>query len=175
MDLSIDLHYELLDNRHKTLITNFKCYESELEYFLKEDALNNQKIGISKTYLWINKDNNLVAYVTILMDSLRLEGKMRDFFKEKEIYYKTLPALKIGRLAVHDSYQKQGIGTHILQFLVYLGKKLSNNVIGCRYLILDAKQTQESKHTIHFYKKSGFEVLKQREKGTIPMYLDLFS
>jgi len=162
----------LLKEEHKTILKDFKSYERELVDFLLEDACNNHKIGISKTYLLIHQ-NKVVAYVTILVDALRLEGDLRDFFKDKGVYYKTLPALKIGRLAVHDDYLRQGLGTFTLAFVRKIFESVTEKA-GCRFLIVDAKRNKNPKlNAIHFYKKLGFKPLKEREKGTIPMYLDL--
>ena len=52
--------------------------------------------------------------------------------------------------------------------------EISENKSGCRFITLDAKRNEKRElDSIHFYKKLGFEVLKERNKGTMPMYLDL--
>jgi len=173
-ELTQDVKPEYISKTNLDFATNFKCYEKELEDFLKEDALNNQKIGISKPYLFFN-NNILVGYITLLCDTLRLEGELRDFFKSKDVNYKSLPAIKIGRLAIDNNYQKQGFGTEILGFTMNIALKISKEFAGCRFLIVDAKRNYNAKKdSIHFYKKFGFKILKQREKGTIPMYLDIY-
>ncbi|MEW5996330.1 MAG: hypothetical protein AB1657_01915 [Candidatus Micrarchaeota archaeon] len=44
-----------------------------------------------------------------------------------------------------------------------------------QFLVLDAKRGKDPKFDpIHFYKKMGFRILAEREKGTIPMYLDVW-
>jgi len=40
------------------------------------------------------------------------------------------------------------------------------------FLIFDKPEKREL-DSIHFYKKLGFKTLKERIKGTTPMYLDL--
>ncbi len=173
-DILQELKIEVISEKHLNSISNFNCYEQELTNFLKEDSLENQKQGISKTYLFF-KENNLVGYVTLLTDTLRLEGELREFFKNKDILYKTLPAIKIGRLAVDNNFQKQGVGKAILKYSVHLTFKISQNYVGCRFLILDAKRNQDHlKDSVHFYKKFGFKTLKERYKGTLPMYLDIY-
>ncbi|MCG2724255.1 GNAT family N-acetyltransferase [archaeon] len=90
-----------------------------------------------------------------------------NIFQVKGIFYKTLPALKIGRICVHSEYSGRGIGTHMIDFATVKAFMLSEEV-GCRFISTDAKRD-----AIHFYKKNGFEILRTREKGTIPMYFDL--
>ena len=84
-----------------------------------------------------------------------------------------MPALKIGRLCVTDDYLGRGIGTLMIEFVIILSEKIGKE-IGLRFITTDAKRNPEPrKDSVHFYKKLGFEVLKQREKGTLPMYKDL--
>jgi len=168
-----DIKIEPISKSHNSIISKFTTYESDLKDFLIEDALSNQDNRISKTYLMFYK-NNLVGYVTLLCDSLRVEGDLRGYCKNKNIPYKTLPAVKIGRLAVDDNYLRQGFGTKLLQLAYAYSKKISDDYCGCRFLILDAKRNKDkSKDSLHFYKKQNFHILREREKGTIPMYFDL--
>ena len=63
--------------------------------------------------------------------------------------YATLPAVKIGCLAVAHKAKKQGIGSNILSFIkVWF---TDDNKTGCRFIIVDAYNNEE---TIHFTKKS---------------------
>ena len=164
-----ELKVELLSEKYKNILETFETDTDELKKFLVEDALNNQNIGISNTYLWFYKpDNRLVAYITILSDAIGIRGTvLGSFFQSKDIRYKTLPALKIGRLCVHKDYVKRGIGTYMIDFAIKKAIILSDN-IGCRFISTDAKR-----NAIHFYKKYGFEILKAKDKGNINMFFDL--
>ena len=163
-----------INDAHKSVILTFKSYEKELVNFLIEDALDNQNRKISITYLWFLKSNKeLVAYVTVLADAISLQGELKESFRQQGILYKSLPALKIGRLCVADEYLGRGIGTLMVEFAAILAQRISKR-IGLRFITTDAKRNQDpKKDSVHFYKKIGFGVLKQREKGTIPMYKDL--
>ena len=180
-----ELEIEPISERHKNQLEVFETDNVELKQFLVEDALNNQEIGISHTYLWFYKENNLtsfeafqdkfenndlVAYITILADAIRVHGThLGQSFLDKGVNYKTLPALKVGRLCVHKNYARRGIGTLTTEFVMRKLIAINEDVgIGCRFVIVDAK-----KDAIHFYRKLGFEILKKREKGTIPMYYDM--
>ena len=166
-----NLDIELISEKHKSLLETFKTDNTELRQFLIDDAISNQEMGISYTYLWFYKKNNeLVAYITLLADAIRVHGtRLGRSFLDKGVDYKTLPAMKIGKLCVHKAYRGCGIGTLTTDFAM---KKLlainENECIGCRFLIADAK-----KDAVHFYKKMHFEILKEREKGTMPMYYDM--
>ena len=166
-----DITIEKLDDKHD--LNNFKSYEKELVNFLIEDALNNQKQKLSVTFLWFY-EKNLVGYLTLLNDKINLEGNLKEFFREKDIHYKSLPALKVGRLCVHDDSLRKGVGRLIVLFAVKQANEISENKSGCRFITLDAKRNEKRElDSIHFYKKLGFKMLKERIKGTTPMYLDL--
>ncbi len=154
-------------------LKGFVSYEQELVKFLVEDALGNQNKQISVTYLWFLKPTKeLIGYVTLLNDRINLEGDLKTIFRGKGIGYHSLPALKIGRLCVDDRFLRRGIGTMMIDFSIRIAFHIHDEYAGCRFIVLDAKRNKE-KDSIHFYKKQGFMTLKERQKGTTPMYLDL--
>ena len=169
-----EIEIQQIDKSHKEAISKFISYEKELVDFLIEDALDNQKKQMSITYLWFLKSTKeLVGYVTILADAISLQGELKEHFRQQGILYKSLPALKIGRLCVSDEYLGRGIGTLMIEFILVLAQRISKE-IGLRFITTDAKRNQNpKKDSVHFYKNFGFEILKQREKGTTPMYKDL--
>lgn len=115
-----------------------------------------------------------MGYISVLTDNLNLNADLKDYFKHKEeIMYKSLPAVKIGRLAVDHNYVRQGVGTILVYFAFYLAEEIHKKYCGCRFITLDAKR-DAGNDTTHFYKKLGFRVLKEREKGSVPMYFDLW-
>jgi len=174
------LRVEKISEFHKEKIDSFESSVVELSNFLKEDALNQQERKISVTYLWfLRKTNELIGYATLSPDCVKINNIRRNLakkFRNKGIKYKSLPALKLGRLCVCDKYQGYNIGTFMIQFTIYKAKILSEDV-GCRFLYLDAKRNEDpKKDPIHFYKKFGFEYYKKdndKQKET-PLYLDIF-
>ncbi|HLC91058.1 MAG TPA: GNAT family N-acetyltransferase [Candidatus Nanoarchaeia archaeon] len=154
-------------------IDTFQSYEKELVDFLREDALENQKQRLSITFLWFYKDQ-LVSYISLLNDKVNLEGDLKEFFKEKGIHYKSLPALKIGRLCVDNRFLQRGLGRLMILLAIQMANEINRTKAGCRFITLDAKRNPDPKlDSIHFYKKQGFKALKERIKGTTPMYVDL--
>ena len=168
-----DLLIERLNDKH--YLNNFQSYEKELVEFLKEDALENQKNKISVTYLWFLKGSGqLLGYITVLNDRINLESELKEGFRNKGINYHSLPALKVGRLCVDDRFIRRGLGTMMIDFSISIAHSIFEDYSGCRFIVLDAKRTIVN-DPIHFYKKQGFETLKERKKGTTPMYLDLLN
>jgi GNAT superfamily N-acetyltransferase len=170
-----DFRIEKLNESHLNIIQKFESYEQDLVDFLIEDAFDNQEKNISTTYLWFDKrSDKLISYITLLADAISLTRGLKDEFISKNVFYKSLPAIKIGRLCVSDNYLRKGIGSLMIKFAMYKVMKI-NETIGCRFLTLDAIRNDDiRKDSLHFYKKIGFEVLRERQKGTIPMYRDLY-
>ena len=159
-------------NQHHT-VHSFRSYENELVEFLIEDALENQKQKLSVTFLWFY-GGKLVSYITLLNDKINLESDLKEFFREKGVHYKSLPALKVGRLCVDNMFLRRGLGRLMILSAIRIANELNRNKTGCRFITLDAKRNQDKGlDSIHFYKKIGFKTLKERQKGTTPMYLDL--
>ncbi len=166
-----EIKIEIISSEHN--VDLFQSYERELVDFLKEDALENQKQRLSITFLWFY-NGQLASYITLLNDKINLESDMKEFFKEIGINYKALPALKIGRLCVDNKFLRRGLGRLMILSAIQIANETNRTKAGCRFLTLDAKRNPDpGLDSIHFYKKQGFKALKERIKGTTPMYVDL--
>lgn len=66
------------------------------------------------------------------------------------------PAAKIGRLAVDEKFQCQGIGTFLIRSLVQ--SFIKKNKTGCQFITVDAIN-DNTQRTIKFYEKNGFKAL----------------
>jgi len=162
-----DHHSEVLQQLE---IDESNADEKELKAFLIEDALDQEKMEISATYLWFfNPTNELLGYLTLLTDAIKIQGtSLRERFTDQGVNYKTLPAIKIGRLCVNRKYRKRGIGKKMIVFSMKKLLEISEDV-GCRFIVVDAKRG-----AAHFYKRLEFDILKEREKGVIYMYYDMY-
>lgn len=163
-----------LDDSNRHLIDSFECDFSELSDFLKEDALLQAKQSVNKTYLWVSDKGLLLAYMTLCVDAILLSAAMRSKLSQKGISYKSLPALKIGRLAVRNGFTGIGIGRKTLFFAINIAIEINRHA-ACRFLTVDAKNYAGAKNPVGFYEKAGFVFTKDPKKGadSIPMYLDL--
>ena len=147
-------------------VSRFESRTADLNDFLKEDALENQKELVNKTFLCC-RFNQLVGYITFTTDiiekeEVQKEGRIR-------VPYKEYPAIKIARLAVDKKYERKGVGGFLLLAAVGKALKISDDV-GCRFITVDSKQD-----SIGFYeKRGGFELAKKRKNNPYPtMYLDI--
>ncbi len=159
-----DINIEVINERHH--FDNFKSSELELINFLREDALDNHKLKLSVTFLWFYQEE-IVLYITLLSDRITLDGELQQFFKGKDILYRSLPALKIGRLCVDERFQKRGLGKLMIIFAIEKAKEIARDKAGCRFITVDPKD-----RSVAFYSKLNFKPIKTKnEQHTF--YLDV--
>ncbi len=172
-----DIEIIELGDSTSAFIAEFKSCISEIEKFLKEDALNQMKEGINKTYLWMSRSQKkIIGYVTICCDAINIDRIQKDEMIRRGISYKSLPALKIGRMGVNQEFRHRGIGTKMLTFVIKRALTL-HKIAACKFITVDAKndeQIPEEDKPLRFYRQNGFETLKTKKKTkVIPMYKDL--
>jgi GNAT superfamily N-acetyltransferase len=152
-----DLELVRADPRHDTSL--FDCSDEDLNDFLKRDCLDYQKYNLSHTRL-AKYQGQVIAFVTLLADSIILETKEKSSwlpFHKKIVYF---PALKIGRLAVHKDYQRQGVGDALLFYCLGIAHRINEDLnVGCRFITVDAYEA-----SVSWYVKQGFVFNLQRKK-----------
>lgn len=174
-----DIEIVELGDATSIYIKTFDCRTKEINNFLLEDALKQTKQGVNKTYLWVSRDKKeLIGYITICNDAINLDGSHKEQLKKIGIAYKSLPAIKIGRMGVSHLYQRKQIGTRMIAFAINIALQV-HGMSACRFITLDAKNEEsqlEEQKPVHFYQKLGFEKLntKKKNNATIPMCKDLY-
>lgn len=153
----------------------FDCTDSDLNDFFHEDALDYLRQLLAVTYVLESK-NDTLAYFSVLNDRIinqdsetkkRISNKLQRKIPYDK-HWPSYPAVKIGRFAIHRKYQKQGIGTQLIDFIKAFF--VNNNKTGCRFITVEAYHA-----SLGFYKKNGFEFLTEMDKDdkTRLMYFDL--
>ena len=158
-----------------TRIRPFKCAEADLNGFLYEDAKHFLSELMAVTYLLEYVDEDItVAYFSLLADKISFNPDEKGIWnrlnrkipnpKRRRSY----PAIKIGRLAVNESYSGKGIGTFLLDNIKYAFT--SGRRLGCRFLTVDAL-----KSAMPFYERNGFQFFSELDKDedTRLMFYDL--
>ena len=115
--------------------------------------------------------------MSLIADAIKLS------VSEKEIHnlnypFKTIPAIKIAKLAVsHPAQQKyKGIGTYMINNALAVARTCNRQLFACRFLTVDA-DIEHNASVMEFYQKNGFvpnaEMNGKRNK-TISMRKDIF-
>lgn len=152
-----------------TYCVPFHCDDIDLDEFFATDAFYYDEELLGKTYAWINIDNPsfIIALVTLANDSIKAKdiiSSARNRVQRSITNAKrgmNYPAVLIGRLGVSSEFRGKGlnIGSQILNFIKDWFR--INNKTGCRFIVVDAYNTQ---HTLHFYKRNGFKTLYKTEQ-----------
>ena len=171
-------YFYLINLASEKSFAPFDCQISEYNYYLKHDAIRSLNDHIAKTWLLCdNATGNIAAYMSLIMDAIKLS------FSEKELHnlkypFRTIPAMKIAKLAVDCSFVKKfkGIGTYMIDSAEHLAMACNENYCAARFLTVDADLEHDS-GVLKFYEKNGFiqnTELINRNRKTISMRKDIY-
>lgn len=132
-----------------------------LKIFLQKHAKVYHQQNLARTYAAFDtaQANKVAGYITLVSGEIVLEGD-RSLLDEPDLHYnyKSYPALKIARLAVHEKYRDQKLGKFLVQLALGTAKDVICPAIGCRFVAVDSK-----KQAVDFYLKQGFSMLETRQ------------
>lgn len=144
-----------------------------LKTFLKRDAKDFHAKNIAKTYVWVDDSEpaTVWGYISLVCSQIDLaDGKKPDDCKGAK-RYRDFPAVKIARLAIDKDLGKQGLGKRSVEWAIALTIHTIMPVVGCRFLVVDAKP-----QAVSFYKARGFALLDteaNRNASEPILFLDL--
>jgi len=160
-----------------TAVKTFDCGSKELNDFLCTNEVNDFENELMGKTTLVFCQGTLVGYYTLYSTMLRLDylKTFKSFAKLAELHADGIPSLAIGRLAVDNGWQDQGIGSYIV-LKIAMDALFSPDRAGSRLLLVQAK-----KDAFPFYEKLGFqftvdtksEQKRFKARGTRTMFLDL--
>lgn len=165
-----------------SIFDGFSCGHCGIDSFLFSHAEKNQNELLLRVYSYRlnlgNGDGPLlsepVAYVSMYNSVQNLEDYDID---EKglngphaEDFRRSFPSVGICNLAVKSEYQRNSIGTNILNLIKRIF--VTNNKTGCRFISI---QAIKDSGIVRFYKKNDFEPTSVSAYGgdTVSMFCDL--
>jgi hypothetical protein len=115
--------------------------------------------------------------MSLIADAIKLS------IAEKELHnlnypFKTIPAIKIAKLAVSQIYHEKynGIGSFMIDSAELLALDCNSDYCACRFLTVDA-DIEHNEGVRTFYEKNGFLLnseLYNKNRKTISMRKDLY-
>ncbi len=127
---------------------SFDSGEPALNDFFQRQAGHMARRGIGKTYVALADDGLTVrGFVTISAGQVETAQLPPDL----KLPRYPVPILRIGRLAVDQGQQGQGIGQHLAAFALHLALEFSQQA-GMYAVLVDAKHDKARK----FYERLGF-------------------
>ena len=157
---------------------NFDCGITEYNEYLFQDASRSKDDHIALTWLLTEQATEKVAaYMSLIMDAIKLS------FTEKELHnlnypFKTIPAMKIAKLAVDSSFSERyrGIGSYMIYAAESRAIGCNDEYCAARFLTVDA-DIEHDTGVLAFYEKNGFipnSELYNKNRKTISMRKDIY-
>ena len=90
----------------------FNCGVESLNRFIAQHATQSEKRDLARVFVALDQDTcNIVGYYSLNATSI-----IQDSFPENiaKKLIREVPAVLLGRLAVHESHQKKGLGKHLM-------------------------------------------------------------
>ena len=139
----------------KSKLKKFDCGTEVLNEFLSRYSLKNDTLGIGKTFVAFDENDDVVGYFTLATAQVVYED-IPDEYRGKLPKY-PIPSLRIARLAVGKDLQGKGIGKWLLA-QAFIKIVHVAEITGLYFIIVDAKETSKS-----FYKHYGFIKFKDKD------------
>ena len=116
----------------------FNCGDENVTRFLREKALQDQELDLSRTMILTEETNisanRIVGFHTLIMSRIRQDDIPNDRPKIK----RDIPVILLGQLGVDEKYQGKGFGELLLMDAQARVDEISRKV-GIRALMLDAR------------------------------------
>lgn len=126
----------------------FDCGEPALNQFLRQHAGQQQRKGLSQTYVALPDSGvEALGFVTLSAGQVAAVSLPPDL----KLPRYPVPMLRIGRLAVDQRYQGQGLGQDLLAFALRMALEFAERV-GVYAVVVDAKHERAQA----FYRRLGF-------------------
>lgn len=146
-------------------LSRFSCGAKQLDAWLRNHALENQRRNLSRTFVMLNDANQVVGYY-----SLSMGGVTRDELPGR--LGRGLPRYQVGvvllaRLAVDTRYQRQGLGRDLMAEAIRQAVEAGSHV-AARFIAVDPVD-----HSARdFYRLFGFVNMPSAEHRRMFVRLD---
>ena len=141
--------------KSKSTLKKFDCDTEVLNSFLSEYALKNDELGIGRTFVALDDNNQIAGYFTLATAQVAYNEIPEDFKSKLPKY--PIPALRITRLAVSKDLQGKGVGRWLLA-QAFIKIIHVADVTGLYFIIVDAKESSK-----RFYEHYGFQKFMDEE------------
>lgn len=151
-----------LDPSHKK--QGFTCGNELLDRYLQKQAKQDVKRKLSACFILADEEGQIKGYYTLSNAGIAKQDVPEDVQKKLPPSYQSLPVTLLGRLAVSENFQGQGLGSLLLIDALKRSYIVSEQ-IDSMAVIVDPIDEQATK----FYQKYGFILLPTSGKMFLPM------
>lgn len=149
-------------------IGSFENSKQEMVDHIQRDALRDQRLKISTTWVWVYDNRIALGYVSLAMYSIDRKDILHGRNEPAEKYpYRTIPSLLIGQIATHRDYECNKIGQSMVSWAIKEAFEYSKSV-GCRVVALHPHED-----VVEWYRrKLKFKHIKRGNRQDV-MYFNL--
>jgi len=137
------LHIELLGPQHKR--ATFRSGSEPLDRYFQQQASQDVRRRVTTCFVALTDARQIAGYYTLASTSILLTDLSQAVAK-KLPRYPTVPAIRMGRLAVDMGYQGKGLGGALLADAL---TRACNTEIAAFALVVDAKDQAAADFYLH--------------------------
>jgi GNAT superfamily N-acetyltransferase len=126
----------------------FTCGVEALDRYLRQQAVQDARRGFAAVYVAVQEGSGILGYYTLSMAGVPIVDVPADL-RSKMPRYPSVPAVRLGRLAVALEARGRGVGQYLL--MDAMQRALRNEVAWAAFIV-DAKDEQAR----DFYIRYGF-------------------
>lgn len=154
---------ESLNPSHRK--SEFICGKEMLDNYLQKQANQDMKRKLSACFVITEKDSKVIkGYYTLASNSIPLESIPENIKKKLPNSYKNIPTILLGRLAIDNQFQGQGIGKLVLIDALKRSYETSKSISSFAVVVDPLDH-----HAEKFYNKYGFIKLPDSGKMFLAM------
>ncbi len=161
------------------LVADFSCpLNNDLEHFLKNTAIENQKKNISRTnlvYASFEEQKVLVGYYSLAIQVLTLEDDISKSIRKEitgftDLHKNNVPVFLIGQMGknFYNNYNKLISGEELFAQAI-IDIKEAQKLVGGRVVMIECKKDEKLKH---FYNNTlGLRQIEHDQKNDLLTYV----
>lgn len=159
---------KLNDESLQSLLLSFKCSaEPASEDFLRNTAIAHEKNGISRTYLFLDRNDSgtysVKGFFTLAIKCLAVEEHNtipKEIFERMNVNHRIAQSYLLGQLAKADGAER-GFGKDMIKraFSIFSS---GNEMFGCNVIRIDCKDK-----LLRYYESCGFALTGKNTDGTL--------
>lgn len=135
---------EKLTREH--VLDAFDCGQPDLNHWLLKHALQNQGANAAQTYVGL-EDGAIVGYYSLVVGQVEFADAPERL--QKGLARHPVPIMLLARLAVHEKWQRKGVGRALLRDAI-LRTLQAADIAGIRALAVHAKDDQARRYYEQF-------------------------
>ncbi|SDR98372.1 GNAT family N-acetyltransferase [Agrococcus carbonis] len=145
-------------------LDRFECGNTSIDAWLRGQALRNEVKGFSRTFVTLDGAGDVAGFYTL--SSFAVERRLAG--KDGKGGPPPIPAILLGKLAVHRDHRGRGLGYSLLQHAVIQAVRAGEIAAARVMLVHAADETAAS-----FYRKFGFRPVNDGALSLIAAIDDL--